>query len=211
MIYVATHDQAKQYKSRVLRDAKQRGAYRTRFNHTQTNRKQNKTNHKHKLEHMNYKHKLGQGAQAPRQHKRSAWAMSNKRQTHKHKLAQQTRSSAEYKHNRKLILQDKPNCHWCNQRTATTADHLIEVDRWDHTTPGINSLDNLVPACKQCNSSRGARYGNLKKLNIYETPPTININAKKINHTQRFFLNTAHTPTKHSAYLMAQIQQISRN
>ena len=119
--------------------------------------------------------------------------MSNKRQTHKHKLAQQTRSSAEYKHNRKLILQDKPNCHWCNQRTATTADHLIEVDRWDHTTPGINSLDNLVPACKQCNSSRGARYGNLKKLNIYETPPTININAKKNQpHTAFFSQHSAH-------------------
>ena len=119
--------------------------------------------------------------------------MSNKRQTHKHKLAQQTRKTKEYIANRKLILQDKPNCHWCNTRTATTADHLIEVDRWDHTQPGINALDNLVAACKPCNSSRGARYGNLKKLNIYETPQTININPKKNQpHTAFFSEHTAH-------------------
>jgi hypothetical protein len=125
--------------------------------------------------------------------------MSNKRQTHKHKLAQQTRSSAEYKHNRKLILQDKPNCHWCNQRQATTADHLIEVDRWDHTQPGINSLDNLVPACKQCNSSRGARYGNLKKLQIYEPAPSVNINPKKNYADQRIFIQNTDDPDKASS------------
>lgn len=125
--------------------------------------------------------------------------MSNKRQTHKHKLAQQTRSAAEYKHNRKLILQDKPNCHWCNQRQATTADHLIEVDRWDHTQPGINALDNLVPACKQCNSSRGARYGNLKKLNIYEPAPSVNINAQKNYATQRIFIQNTDDPDKASS------------
>ena len=125
--------------------------------------------------------------------------MSNKRQTHKHKLAQQTRSAAEYKHNRKLILQDKPNCYWCNQRQATTADHLIEIDRWDHTQPGINALDNLVPACKQCNSSRGARYGNLKKLNIYEPAPSININAKKNQPRTAFFSQSVPDPDKASS------------
>ena len=129
--------------------------------------------------------------------------MTNKRRTHKtkpapklgsHTLKQQTRNSTEFKRNRKLILQDKPPCHWCNTNEANTADHLIEIDRWDHTQPGINSLDNLVPACRQCNSSRGARYGNLKRKNIYEPSPTINVNTNKNNyaHTRIFIQNTGH-------------------
>lgn len=48
-------------------------------------------------------------------------------------------------------------CHWCGS-TATQLDHLIEVDRGgDPFDPG-----NLVPACKPCNSRRGAEYKNAK-------------------------------------------------
>ena len=63
------------------------------------------------------------------------------------------RQSAEYHKNRRLLLSDKPRCHWCQRRQATEADHLIEIDRG-----GSNALDNLVPACKQCNGRRGANY-----------------------------------------------------
>lgn len=44
-------------------------------------------------------------------------------------------------------------CHWCGQR-ATTADHW-PVGRDEG---GPDTLDNLVPACRPCNASRGARY-----------------------------------------------------
>ncbi len=45
-------------------------------------------------------------------------------------------------------------CHWCGQREATAADHLIEPGRG-----GSHELDNLVPSCKPCNSRRGQAYG----------------------------------------------------
>jgi 5-methylcytosine-specific restriction endonuclease McrA len=56
----------------------------------------------------------------------------------------------EYLRNRALVLTDDPTCHWC-PRPATTADHLVAV-----AAGGSNQLSNLVPACKPCNSSRGA-------------------------------------------------------
>lgn len=62
-------------------------------------------------------------------------------------------STPQYKANRHAILQGNPLCHWCGQRPATEADHLIEVDRG-----GTDETDNLVPACKPCNGRRGQRY-----------------------------------------------------
>jgi hypothetical protein len=61
--------------------------------------------------------------------------------------------SKQYYKNRGVVLQDKPRCHWCKRRQATEADHIIEIDRG-----GTDELDNLVPACKQCNARRGANY-----------------------------------------------------
>ena len=55
---------------------------------------------------------------------------------------------------RRAILQGDPPCHWCGA-PATEADHLIEHDRGGTDTP-----DNLVPACKPCNSRRGNAYKN---------------------------------------------------
>lgn len=104
----------------------------------------------------------------------------NPTQQNKRSLNAEARSKTEFKTNRQRLLKDKPLCHWCNSRQATTADHLIEVDRWPTDTPGVNGLDNLVAACKPCNSSRGARYGNLKRKSIYEPAPTINANPKRI-------------------------------
>ncbi|CAB4163037.1 HNHc domain containing protein [uncultured Caudovirales phage] len=100
------------------------------------------------------------------------------------------RSTSEFKRNRLVLLKDQPLCHWCNTRTATTADHLIEIDRYPTDQAGINSLDNLVAACKPCNSSRGARYGNLKRKGITEQTPTININ----NTRNRIFIHETPAP-----------------
>jgi hypothetical protein len=49
-------------------------------------------------------------------------------------------------------------CHWCGQR-ATTADHY-PVGRDEG---GPDTMDNLVPACRPCNSRRGAIYTNRKR------------------------------------------------
>jgi 5-methylcytosine-specific restriction endonuclease McrA len=67
-----------------------------------------------------------------------------------------TTNDPTYRANRKHILANNPNCHWCGQ-TADTADHLVEFDQG-----GDNSTDNLVPACRSCNSKRGAIYVNKK-------------------------------------------------
>lgn len=101
------------------------------------------------------------------------------------------RSTAEFKRNRRALLTGNPLCHWCNAREATTADHLIEIDRWPANTHGINALENLVAACKPCNSSRGARYGNLKRKGIYERPPQI---ANALNTSNRIFIQNTDDP-----------------
>lgn len=59
-------------------------------------------------------------------------------------------SSAEYKRNRKIVLEAAQwTCHYCNA-PANTADHIIPI------SSGIvnHSIDNLLPACTRCNSSR---------------------------------------------------------
>jgi 5-methylcytosine-specific restriction endonuclease McrA len=45
-------------------------------------------------------------------------------------------------------------CWWCG-RPATTIDHVLPVVLGGGHTP-----DNLVPACRRCNYSRGATVGN---------------------------------------------------
>lgn len=58
-------------------------------------------------------------------------------------------STAEYKRNRKLILEASNYiCHYC-QGSANTADHIVPVSQG-----GGNDLDNLLPACTSCNSTR---------------------------------------------------------
>ena len=81
-------------------------------------------------------------------------------------MAPPTRRDATYQRNRKIILAESPTCYWCKRRPATTADHLIELDRAEAAgLPGqeVHALSNLVPACAGCNSSRGATYGNHKR------------------------------------------------
>mgnify|MGYP001054945071 CR=1 FL=1 len=61
-------------------------------------------------------------------------------------------STAEYKRNRKEVL-EKSNyiCHYCGG-SANTADHVIPVSKG-----GSNNLDNLVSCCLSCNSTRQDR------------------------------------------------------
>ena len=68
------------------------------------------------------------------------------------------RATPEFNRNRKQLLADSPRCHWCKKAPATDADHLVPYD-----AGGSDDLDNLVPACKPCNSKRGAAYVNNKR------------------------------------------------
>jgi 5-methylcytosine-specific restriction endonuclease McrA len=61
-------------------------------------------------------------------------------------------NSAEYKRNRKIVLESNNYmCHYCNG-PANTADHIIPISKG-----GSDELSNLLPACHQCNSTRQDR------------------------------------------------------
>ncbi len=61
--------------------------------------------------------------------------------------------NAEYMRNRALVLADGPHgCAWGCGRVATTVDHRIPLARG-----GTNDVENLMPCCALCNSSRGSR------------------------------------------------------
>lgn len=60
------------------------------------------------------------------------------------------RYPAEYRRNRAILLEGQPECYWGCGRPATTADHY-PVKRADG---GSHGLENLVPACRSCNSGR---------------------------------------------------------
>ncbi len=66
------------------------------------------------------------------------------------------RNTPQYKHARAELLRDQPTCHWCRRAEATELDHLVESDS------GGTISEGFVPACKPCNSRRGAEYINKK-------------------------------------------------
>lgn len=93
-------------------------------------------------------------------------------------------SDATYRKARQELLKDKPYCHWCKKRLATTADHLIEHDRG-----GSDTIDNLVPACQTCNSQRGANYLAAKKAQRRHNIGIVKQNTRQraCNNCQRLF------------------------
>lgn len=100
---------------------------------------------------------------------------------------QHTTNDPEYRKARKQLLANNPLCHWCGTAPATTADHLIEIDRGgDHTT--------LVPACHPCNSRRGQRYKATRDAQRKHTRHEAIRQAGIINTSnENVFLGT-HTP-----------------
>ncbi len=50
------------------------------------------------------------------------------------------RNQAEYKRNRKRLLEDNPTCYLCGVNQATEADHVLEAD-----AGGTNDMSNLAP------------------------------------------------------------------
>jgi 5-methylcytosine-specific restriction protein A len=60
---------------------------------------------------------------------------------------------AVYRRNRAAVLASGPHpCAWGCGRVATTVDHVVPLARG-----GDSGTGNLMPSCKSCNSSRGAR------------------------------------------------------
>ena len=90
----------------------------------------------------------------------------------------------EYRKARRELLEGNPVCHWCKKAPATTADHLYEVDN------GGSWADGMVPACKPCNSRRGAQHVNRKRAN------QIQRRNAALNSTRARFpkSSTAHAP-----------------
>ncbi|NBR37528.1 MAG: hypothetical protein EBT80_09315, partial [Chitinophagales bacterium] len=115
-----------------------------------------------------------------------------------------SRSTKAYLKNRAALLRDKPRCHWCKKRQATTADHLIEHDRG-----GSDELDNLVPACLECNGRRGANYKASKararqvaRADATNTPrPRRAQTKRKTKKASEFFEITKQTPPRPSLSL----------
>lgn len=94
----------------------------------------------------------------------------------------------EYKRNRAEILKGDPVCHWCKKALATEADHLVPYD-----VEPDDSLTNLVPACKPCNSKRGAMYVNRKRQAQTQRRNTATTQSERTR--ELFFVDTSITPS----------------
>ena len=76
------------------------------------------------------------------------------------------RLSRDYKRVRLQVLaRDSFECHYCGQ-DATTVDHIIPIVKGGDPI----SMDNMVAACRRCNSSKGSRSEGLF-LQRSVTPP----------------------------------------
>jgi hypothetical protein len=98
---------------------------------------------------------------------------------------QHTTNDKAYAQARKRTLAEHPDCHWCGA-PATEADHLIPF-----IEGGENTDDNLVSACKPCNSKRGAQLKN--KRNTQKQTQRKKILDSK-NNSENVFLLTGHSP-----------------
>jgi 5-methylcytosine-specific restriction endonuclease McrA len=96
---------------------------------------------------------------------------------------QHTTNNKEYAANRRRILTEQPQCHWCGAE-ATEADHLIAF-----VDGGENTPDNLVSACKPCNARRGAQLKNKRNTERQQQRKKILDSKPKIeNNSENLFL-----------------------
>jgi 5-methylcytosine-specific restriction endonuclease McrA len=78
------------------------------------------------------------------------------------------RLSRDYKRVRLQVLaRDQWTCHYC-QQDATTVDHIIPIVKGGDPI----ASDNMVAACRSCNSSKGSRSEGLF-LQRRVTPPVL--------------------------------------
>jgi hypothetical protein len=50
------------------------------------------------------------------------------------------------------MLAESPMCSYCKQEPATEIDHIVPISKG-----GTNDRDNLTPACRKCNTRKGAQ------------------------------------------------------
>jgi hypothetical protein len=111
---------------------------------------------------------------------------------------QHTTNDPTYKRNRKQLLADNPVCHWCGTNAATEADHLTP-----YVAGGSDDLENLVPACKPCNASRGAKLGNQRRANTKHGQPLTPApnTVKPLQNKEFFFKENTEAPARFVSYI----------
>jgi hypothetical protein len=99
------------------------------------------------------------------------------------------RPTPEFTRNRKIVLEGNPMCYWCKRVPASDADHLTPYD-----AGGSDDISNLVPACKSCNSKRGAAYVNNKRA-IQQQRRNEALGLTNVNtNAKTFFVNEKPKP-----------------
>lgn len=79
------------------------------------------------------------------------------------------RSQRKYKAVRLQVLsRDNYTCYYCNGE-ADTVDHIVPVSKSDDKSEAFNP-NNLIAACRRCNSSRGNK-SQAAFLATTNTPP----------------------------------------
>jgi len=99
------------------------------------------------------------------------WGRNNKEKTKKYKDKWRLNNKEKINFLKRLYIYRKKNadgkvslkeivdlyekikvCPYCNVNKTNTIDHIIPLSRG-----GSNNIDNLVPVCVNCNSSKGAK------------------------------------------------------
>jgi hypothetical protein len=97
-----------------------------------------------------------------------------------------------YKKNRGALLAGHPTCTYCG-KPATEADHIVPVQ-----FGGDNSLNNLTPACKTCNSRRGNRQRQANdQARINARNRALHAHGLQTPKTQTDFLQQTETTPTH--------------
>lgn len=103
-----------------------------------------------------------------------------------------------------ILERDNYTCVYCQKKPAPsklTLDHIIPRSRWNHVSDEkksfeFNSWENIVTACRECNTKKGSKllseikwkFPEIKKMNQYSPIPNISeTKAEKYGWTE--FLN----------------------
>lgn len=90
-----------------------------------------------------------------------------------------------------ILLRDNNTCQYCGETTDLTIDHIIPTSRG-----GKNTWENMVTACKMCNSKKGDKtleevgfeIPKTKHLSKLDVVQKYSIHHKKINWKQYSFM-----------------------
>jgi HNH endonuclease len=104
----------------------------------------------------------------------------------------QEEKSPGYKERRKLLQLDGL-CEYCRKAPADTIDHFMPLVINGRPTPFCNDIWNAIPACKDCNSSKGNRtqsawlLSGCKKNPVRDCPDTRKVVLEKFARYEEAF------------------------